>query len=163
MPSFDIVSQVDLQRVDDAVNNTKRQLLQRYDFRGSNTEITFDRKQKVIHVQTADKMKMDALREVFLANVVRQKLSGKAFAFGEPEPTSAGALKREITIREGIERELAKEIIKQIKDTKLKVQPSVQGDELRVTGKKLDDLQAVMALVREQDFEVDLQFINMRS
>lgn len=162
MPSFDVVSHVDLQSVDDALNNTKRQLLQRYDFRGSNTEINFDRSQKEIHFLTADKLKMEALREVFLANAVRQKINAKVFKFGEMEPTAGGALKREIKVQEGIEREIAQKIVKLVKDTKLKVQTAIQGDELRITGKKLDDLQAVISLLREQDMDVALQFINMR-
>ncbi len=163
MPSFDIVSRVDLQHVDNAVNNAKREISQRYDFRGSHNELSLDRNEKKVQMLAADKMKMEAMREIFVANAVRQKVDVKAFKFGEPEPTSGGALKREVKVQEGVEREVAQKIVKLVKDSKLKVQAAIQGDELRVTGKKIDDLQAVIALVREQDLGVPLQFVNMRS
>ena len=93
--------------------------------------------------------------------LTKRKLDFKTFDFGQPQPTSGGGLKREIKIREGIEQDLAKKIVKLIKDTKLKVQASIQGDKVRVTGKKIDDLQAVMATLKQQDLDVPLQFVNM--
>jgi hypothetical protein len=163
MPSFDIVSRVDMQLVDNAVNNVKRDINQRYDFKGTHNEVNLDRDGKEISIVAADNMKMEALREMMMTNCVRQQVDTKAIKFGEFEPTSGGALKCEVTVQEGIEREVAQKVIKLVKDAKLKVQTAIQGDELRVTGKKIDDLQTVMALVKEQDLGVALQYINMRS
>jgi len=163
MPSFDVVNRIDMQLVDNAVNNANRDISQRYDFKGSNSEISLDKKEKKIHFLAADKMKMDAMREIFIANVVRQKIDTKAFHYKDPEPTTGQALKREVIIQEGIEKELGKKIVKQIKDLKLKVQASIQDDELRVSGKKIDDLQSVIQFLKEQDFGIPLQFLNMRN
>ncbi len=163
MPSFDIVNRIDMQHVDNAVNNAVREVSQRYDFRGSHNELTFDKKTKKINFLAADRVKMEAMREIFIAHCVRQKINMKSFHFGQPEPTSGGALKREVEIREGIEREIAQTIVKLVKESKLKVQASIQNDELRVSGKKIDDLQAVISLLQAKDWEVPLQFVNMRS
>ncbi|MEX0776203.1 MAG: YajQ family cyclic di-GMP-binding protein [Phycisphaeraceae bacterium] len=162
MPSFDVVSRVDFQEVDNAVNNTLKAVATRYDFRGSKTELTFDRKEKKLHMLAAERMKMDALREMFLQAAVKRGLEVKTFQFDEPTPTSGGALKRDVTIREGIPQDLAKQMVKAIKDSKIKVQASIQGEELRITGKQLDDLQAVMTLLKGQPSEVPLQFVNMK-
>jgi len=163
MPSFDIVNKVDFAEIDNAVNNTLKEIATRFDFRGTKTEVTVDKKEKKIHMLAADKMKIDAVREMFLNKAVKRNLSIKAFEFAEPLPTTAGALKREVKIKDGIEQDIAKKIVRTIKDSKLKVQASIQGDELRVTGKQIDDLQAVIALLRGANLEVPLQFVNMKS
>jgi cyclic-di-GMP-binding protein len=163
MPSFDIVSQVNLQDIDDAVNNTHKQIATRYDLRGSSTEITFDRKAKHITLQAPDTMKLEALREMFLTNAAKRGVSLKSFKLDEPEGASGGAVRRRVVIKEGIEKEQAKKIVQLIKDTKLKVQPAIQGDEVRVTGKKIDELQAVIQMLKQKDLDVALQFVNMRS
>ena len=163
MPSFDVVSKVDLQEVDNAVNNTLKEVANRYDFRGSKTELTFDRKEKTLHMVAADKMKMDALKEMFLQKAVKRGLEIKTFDFEEPTPTSGGALKRDVKLREGIEQPLAKKMVAAIKQSKLKVQASIQGDELRVQGKQIDDLQAVISLLKSEDYETPLQFVNMKN
>lgn len=163
MPSFDIVNRIDMQLVDNAVNNSLREISQRYDFRGTHNEITLDKKEKKINFLAADKVKMDAMREIFVANVVRQKINTKSFKYGNAEPTAGGALKREVAIKEGIEREIAQTIVKLVKDSKLKVQAAIQNDELRVTGKKIDDLQEVISLLTSKEWEIPLQFVNMRS
>lgn len=163
MPSFDIVNRVDLQAVDNAVNNARREISQRFDFRNTHSEVTLDRAEKKIQCLAPDKMKMEAIREILMANAVRQQINPKAFQFGELQPTSGGALKREVRIREGIEKEIAQRVVKWVKDSQLKVQASIQGEELRVSGKKIDDLQAVIALVKQHELEIPIQFINMRS
>jgi hypothetical protein len=163
MPSFDIVNRIDMQTVDDAVNNANREIGTRYDFRGSTNEIKFNRAENKINFLAADKMKMNAMREIFIANVVRQKIETKSFKYGDPEDAAGGAIRKEVLIQEGIEKELAQKIVKLIKGTKIKVQAAIQKDELRVSGKKIDDLQAVMTFLKEQDIEIPLQFINMRS
>lgn len=163
MPSFDIVNRVDLQAIDNAVNNAMREISQRFDFRNTHSELVLDRAEKKIQCHAPDKMKMEAVREIFMANAVRQHVNPKAFQFGDAQPTSGGALKREVRIREGIDREIAQRIVKWVKDSKLKVQAAIQGEELRVSGKKIDDLQAVIALLKQQELEIPIQFVNLRS
>ncbi len=163
MPSFDIVSQVDMQAVDDAVNNTHKQIATRYDLRGTSAEISLDRKAKVITITAPDDMKLEALRQMFMTNAAKRGVDLKSFKAESPEPAAGAAVRRKILIREGIEKEVAKQIVRIIKDMKLKVQPAIQGDELRVTGKQIDDLQAVIRTLKAQELDVALQFVNMRS
>ena len=163
MPSFDIVNRVDFNEVENAIKNTKLQLSQRYDFRGVKVEMDLDQKAKKIHIVTDDKLKMEAIRETFLPIAVKRELNIKTFKWGEIEPALAGSVKRDVTVQEGLEQDTAKKIVKIIKDAKLKVQASIQGDEVRVTGKKIDDLQEVIALLKSKDLEVPLQFVNMKS
>jgi uncharacterized protein YajQ (UPF0234 family) len=163
MPSLDVVNEIDLQEVDNAINNTVKEVATRYDFRDSKTEIEFNKKNKVISVVTEDNMKVKAVKEMLTANFVKRNLSHKSIDFQEPEGTSHGGLKFTVTLKEGISRENAKIIIKLIKDTKLKVQASIHDDKVRVTGKKIDDLQAVMAMLRKENLEIPVQFENMKS
>lgn len=163
MPSFDIVSQIDLQEVDNAVNNVKKEIMTRYDFRGVTTEVDLNRKDKKLNVLTGDDMKIKAVRDMLISHLTRRKVDSDCMTFGEPEPTSKGQLKQEITIQEGIDKDTAKKIVKDIKATKLKVQAAIQDEQVRVTGKKLDDLQAVMQLMREGKYGMPLQFVNMKS
>ncbi len=163
MPSFDIVSRVELQEVDNAINNTLKALQQRYDFRGSKFEITHDRKEKKLHILAEDKMKMEAIQETLQQNAVKRKVDLKTLKFEEPQPAAGSQLKRDVVIREGIEQDTAKKIVKMVKESKLKVQASIQGDEVRVTGKNIDDLQAVIALLNGADLDVPLQYVNMKS
>lgn len=163
MPSFDVVSRVDMQEVDNAINNARKEIATRYDFRNSRTEINFDRKEKKINVVAEDKMKMDAIREILLSKAVKRGIDLKSFEFGEPVPAAHAALKREIKVKEGIEQDLAKKIVRIIKDSKIKVQASIQGEEVRVSGKQIDDLQSVIALLRGSNLEVPLQYVNMKS
>ncbi len=163
MPSLDIVSRVDMQEVDNAVNNTRKMLTSRFDFRNSKTEIELDRKEKKLSLLTEDEMKMEAIRETFTQNAVRRGLDARIFEFKEPQPTSGGMLKREVKIQEGLTQDQAKDIVKRIKATNLKVQPSIQGEEVRVSGKKIDDLRACMTMLQGAGLPVPLQFVNMKS
>ena len=164
MPSFDIVSRVDAQEIDSAVNNTHKALSQRYDFRGATLDLEHDRKANAVKVLTDDQMKMRAVRETLIGAAMKRGIDPKAIDFPEESEDAAGGKKRvTVTIRQGIDQALAKDVVKRIKDSKLKVQASIQGDEVRVTGKKLDDLQSVIALPRDaEDIKVPLQFVNMR-
>ena len=162
MPSFDVVNKVDLQEVSNTVNNAAKEILQRYDFKGSNTEIEWDDKGKRIVIRTEDDMKMEAVREILITHATRRKLDAEALEFKDVEAAGGKTLRREVVIKEGIEQETAKKIVKDVKDKKMKVQISIQGDELRVSGKKRDDLQAVIALLKATNYEVPLQFVNMR-
>jgi cyclic-di-GMP-binding protein len=166
MPSFDIVSRVDMQEVDNAVNNTKKALAQRFDFRGARADLDLDKKEKTLKFVTEDNMKMEAMRETFVSNAVRRGLDAKTFKFEDPEPGAAGTIKREAKIQEGLAQDIAKDIVKRIKATGLKVQASIQGEEVRVTAKKIDDLQAVITLMRgevSEELGIPLQYVNMKS
>lgn len=163
MPSFDIVSRVEMQEIDNAVNNTVKAIQQRFDFRGSKTEVTLDKKEKKIRILTEDKMKMEAVKEMLQQNAVKRKIDLKTLKFEEPQPAAGSQLRREVVIKEGIDQDTAKKIVKLIKDAKMKVQASIQGDEVRVSGKKIDDLQQAIALVRGAGLDLPLQFVNMKS
>lgn len=163
MPTFDIVNKVDLQEVDNAVNNTTKLLLARFDFRGSKSEVTLDKKEKRINVLTEDTMKLDAIEDTLASQLIKRKLSPKILDKKEVENASQGMVRREMKIVEGIETDMAKRIVKLIKETGLKVQASIQDEQVRVTGKKIDDLQAVIAMLREKNLEVPLQYVNMKS
>ena len=163
MPSFDILSKVDPQFLDNAVNVAKREIETRYDLRGSNCTVEFDKKALTIKLGTEDHMKLDAIVDILLSRSGKQKVDVRSYDLsGEPEP-SGKLVFRTIKVKQGIERETAKKIVKAIKDSGLKVQPQIMDDLIRVNGKKIDDLQAVMALCRSQDFEIPLQFENMKS
>lgn len=163
MPSFDIVSRIDLQEVDNAVNITKKTILSRYDFRGSKTEITLDKKDKKINVTTEDDMKMRAVQDTLIENLVKRKVDRKCLEPKENEMAAQGMIKREITIKEGVDSDTARSIVKMIKDKKLKVQAAIQGNQVRVTGKSIDDLQSVIAMLRASNQPIPLQFVNMLS
>ncbi len=163
MPSVDIVNEVDLQEVDNAVNNTKKEVATRYDFRQSKTEIEFNRKEKTISLLTGDDMKMQALHDMIIGNFVKRKVDPKCMEFGDSEGSSSGQIRCKISLQEGIAKETAQKIVKLIKAMKIKVQPAIQEDQVRVTGKKIDDLQEVMAMLKNENLGVPLQFTNMKS
>ena len=162
MPTFDVVSRVDMQEMDNAVNLVKKEVVTRYDFRGSKTQIDFDRKEGKLVVLTEDEMKLRAIEEMLISKAVKRGIDTKAFDFGKPEHAGGDMVRQHIAIANGIEIETARKVAKAVKDSKLKVQASIQGDEVRVTGKKRDDLQAAITVSKEQDFGVPLQFVNMR-
>ena len=163
MASFDIVSKVDTQTLDNAINTAKREVETRYDLRGSNSTIEFDKKALTIKVGTEDHLKLDSIIDILLERSTKQKLDVKSFDLKEEPQPSGKLLYKTIKIQNGIEREKAKKIIKAIKEMKVKVEAQIQEDQIRVNGKKFDDLQAVMAMCRVTDFEVPLQFENMKS
>ncbi|MDX2167582.1 MAG: YajQ family cyclic di-GMP-binding protein [Deltaproteobacteria bacterium] len=160
MPSFDVVSQVDLQEIDNAVNQARKEITQRYDFKGSDTEIEHEKTE--IRVTSSDDYKVKAVVEVLQAKAAKRQIAMKAFVYGNIEPAYGGRAKQTITIQQGIATEKARLIVKAIKDSKLKVQAQIQADQVRVTGKNRDDLQRAIALLKQQDFDLPLQFINFR-
>lgn len=162
MPSFDVVNKVDMQEVSNAVNNSKKEILQRYDFRGSNTQIELDNKTNQIVVTSEDEMKMQAVHDILVTHTVRRKLDAACLDFKDVQQAGGKTLKQEVEIQEGIDRDIARKMVKDIKDSKMKVQASIQGDELRVSGKKRDDLQTAIALLKKGDYGIPLQFVNMR-
>ncbi len=162
MPSFDVVSKVDMQEVDNACNNVKKEAETRYDFKGVQTDITLNKKDAIINVSTGDEMKVRAICELLSANFVRRKIDPKCLTFSDPEATSLGRLKFTATIQQGISKEHAQKIVKVIKDKKLKVQAAIQDEQVRVTGKKIDELQEVIGILRDAKIDIPLQFINMK-
>jgi len=163
MPSFDIVNKIDMQEMDNAVNMTRKTITTRYDFRKSKTEITLNKQEKRIHILTEDEMKMKAVEDDLIGKCVKRKIDAKALNYQEIEPTSKGMIKRDILIREGIDTDTARKIVKMIKNLKIKVQAQIQDQQVRVTGKKIDDLQKVIGMLKESDIEVPLQYVNMKS
>jgi cyclic-di-GMP-binding protein len=163
MASFDIVSRIDLQEVDNAVNITKKTLQTRYDFRESKTEIILDKKDKKINVTTEDEMKMRAVQETLVENLVKRKVDIKCLEVKPSEMAAQGMIQKAIAIKEGVDSDTARAIVKMIKDQKMKVQAAIQEKQVRVTGKKIDDLQAVIKLLRSSNLPIPLQFINMQN
>ena len=162
MPFFDIVSRIDLQEVDNAVNMTRKAILSRFDFRQSKTEISLDKKEKKIRVTTEDDMKMRAVQEGLIENLVKRKVDIKGLEVKPSQMAAQGMIQREISIKEGVDADTARAIVKMIKDKKLKVQAAIQENQVRVTGKKIDDLQEVIQMLRTANLPIPLQFVNMQ-
>ena len=160
MPSFDVVCRVDLQEVDNAINQTLREIGQRFDFKGAKTEVR--REENAIHLHTADDFKLRALGDILREKLARRQVPLKALLAGPIEPGPAGTAKQKLDLQQGIPIEKAREIVKLVKDMKTKVQVAIQGDQVRVSGKKKDDLQAVVQRLRGEDLGVAMQFVNFR-
>lgn len=160
MPSFDIVSKTELAEVDNALDGVRREMTTRFDFKGTKSTIT--REAQIITILADDNMKLRQIQELVKGYFVRRKIDPNALDFKDEERAGGDMVRQVINIKQGIDRELAKTIIKGLKDSKLKVQTAIQGDELRVTGKKRDDLQDAIALVRTLKIEQPLQFVNFR-
>ncbi len=161
MPSFDVVSEVDMQEADNAVNQAMKEIEQRYDFRGSKSEIKWDKKE--ITLLGDDEYKMGAMKDVLQSKFHRRNIDLKSLEFGNIEAAGGSMLRQKIKIVQGIDKEVAKEITKSIKDSKLKVQAQIVDDKVRVTSKSIDELQETMSFIRNNKFSVPLQFNNMRS
>lgn len=162
MASFDIVNKINAQEIDNAVNNTLKEISTRYDFRGLHTEVEYFSKENRIHLVAAESMKMQAVKDMLVKNFIKRGISSKVLDFGTEQGTSQGHIKCDVLLQEGIDREKAKKIVKEIKDLKVKVQPQIQEDQVRVTGKKIDDLQAVIQHLKSKDMGIPLQFVNMK-
>jgi uncharacterized protein YajQ (UPF0234 family) len=161
MPSFDVVSVVDMQEVSNAVNQAVKEVGQRYDFKGSKTEVTLEK--DGIKVLTDDDFRLKAVVDILQSKFVKRGVSLKALDYGKVEPASGGLVRQFITIRQGISKEKGREIIALVKDTKLKVQSQIQEEQVRVTGKSLNDLQEVIGMLKGKDLGVEMQFVNFRS
>ncbi len=160
MPSFDIVSQVNSMEIENAVNQAKKELANRFDFKGSKAEITLEKDQ--ITLSAEDQFKIKALEEIVIGKLAKRQVSLKNVDKGDPDISPLGHARQIIKIKQGIEGPVAKQVTAFIRDTKLKVTTQILGDQIRVTGKSKDDLQAVMGTVRGQDFPVTLSFQNFR-
>ena len=163
MPSFDIVSKVDGQTLDNVINIAKKEILNRYDFSGSNSSVELDKKTNTVLIITEDDMRLKAIQDAIISRMVKQQLDPKCMDTGKEQYASGNMIRKEIKIKQGIDKETAKNVVKKIKDSGLKVQASIMDDQVRVQAKKIDDLQAVISLCRTEDFGQPLQYINMRN
>ena len=162
LSSFDIVSQIDLQEIDNAVNQALKELNTRFDFKGSKSSIEFLKTEKKIQLVGDDELKLRNLQDILKGRIAARRISIKALQFGEPEKAFEGTLRQEVTLVQGLPQDKAKDIVKQIKQTQLKVQAAIQEDQIRVSSKSKDELQAVMAYLRANPPDVPLQFTNYR-
>lgn len=163
MPSFDIVSKVDAQALDNAVNVTTKEITNRFDFKGSHVVIDLDKKEFVLKIETDGEMKMGQLIDVLISRAHKQGIVPEAFDISKEGMQSGKVWKKNVKVRNGLAQEDAKKIVKLIKDSGMKVQASINDDLVRVTGKKIDDLQAVISLCNNSNLGIPLQYVNMRS
>lgn len=164
MPSFDIVSKIDGQSLDNAINNAKKEILNRYDFHDSKSSVELDKKTNSLTIITENDMRLKAIIDSVISRMMKQHLDSNSLNLDKQHYSVSGNLiRKDIAIKEGIDKETAKKIVKRIKDSGLKVQASIMDDQVRVQGKKIDDLQSVIQLCRNEDFGQPLQYINMRS
>ncbi|MEI6263663.1 MAG: YajQ family cyclic di-GMP-binding protein [Sphingobacteriia bacterium] len=163
MPSFDIASAVDLQILDNAINTVKKEIATRYDFRDTAVKVELNKKDFVISLEVGSEMQMKQLIDVLISRSMKQGIDGSAFDFTKDAYPSGKVVKKEVSVRNGLKQEDAKKIVKMIKDNGFKVQAAIMDDIIRVTGKKLDDLQEVIAKCRTGNFNIPLQFVNMKS
>lgn len=158
--SFDIVSQIDMQELDNALNQTRKEIAQRYDFRGSNASLELADDE--LKLAAEDEYKLGAILDILRQRMAKRGLSLRALEPGKVEPAAKGSVRQSVKLKQGIDKETAKKITAAIKAAKIKVTAQVQDNQVRVSGPKKDDLQAVIQLVKGQDFGIDLQFINLR-
>ncbi|BCJ85752.1 YajQ family cyclic di-GMP-binding protein [Effusibacillus dendaii] len=159
--SFDIVSTVDLQEVKNAVTQAVKEMENRFDFKGSKSSIELKGDDLILIGD--DEYKLGAVKDILESKLIKRQISPKSFSYGKMEPASGGTVRQVVKVLQGIDQENAKKIVKLIKDSKIKVQAAIQGDQIRVTGKSRDDLQFVIQLLNKEDLPIDLQFTNYRS
>ena len=160
--SFDVVSKVDEQELENAINQAMKEIGQRFDFRGSKSQVTINKKEKTVELISDDEFKMDQVKDVFHSKLSKRGISLKALDYGTVDPAGGNTVRQVAKLRQGIEQEHAKELVKHVKGLNLKVQAQIQGDQLRIVGRAKDDLQTAIASLRALDFKVPLQFTNYR-
>lgn len=163
MPSFDITSKVDLQTLDNAINVVQKEIQNRFDFKGSHVLIELNKKDYKVNLEADSEMKLDQITDVILSRSVKQGIPPEAFDFAKEPFQSGKIVKKEVTVKNGIKQEDAKKIVKAIKDSGSKVQAQIMDDMVRITGKKIDDLQDVIALCKNSNLGLALQYVNMKS
>ncbi len=163
MPSFDIVNKIDPQTLDNAINVSKKDILNRYDFRDSKSTIELDKKNNSLQILTENSMRLEHIIDAIRTRMAKQGIDPKALNLGKEEVASGNMIRKDISIQTGVDKEIGKKMIKDIKDSKIKVTPAIMDDMIRVTGKKIDDLQEVIALLKAKDYGIPLQFVNMKS
>ncbi len=160
--SFDIVSEVNLQEVDNAINQSRKEIVQRYDFKGSKSSIDLDQKEKQVTIHSDDDFKLKSVVDILQNKLIKRGVPLKALDYGPVEPASGGTVRQIVKLRVGIDKDNARMIVKMIKDTKLRVQAQIMEDQVRVSGKNKDDLQSVMAMLRGAELKFAVQFTNYR-
>ncbi len=162
MPTFDIVCRYEIHEIENTVNMVKRDILNRYDFKGSSTHITLDKQNASIKIESNSEIHLESVRDMLEKRAIGRKVSLKTFKFIDIEKGSGMSVRQKIELKEGISKENAKKINKLIKDSKLKVQSQIQGEQLRVSGKNIDDLQTVITLLKNENLGIPIQYINMK-
>jgi uncharacterized protein YajQ (UPF0234 family) len=163
MPSFDIVNELNLMEVENAVNQTQKEIGQRFDFKGGKSDIELDKVAKKLKITADDDFKLRSIHQILEGKLVKRSVDLRILKYEKEIPASGNVIRQEVILRSGIEKEDAKEITKAIKDSKLKVQAQIQDEQVRVTAKSIDELQATMAMLRGKDMKTPIQFVNMRS
>ena len=163
MPSFDVVSKFDMQELDNAVNMVKRDISNRFDFKGSSSDIELNKNENTVKIKADNEYQIKAISDMLEKRAITRKISIKTFDYGQIEKAAGMTIRQIVKLKQGIDKENSTKINKLIKAQKLKVQSQIQGDQLRITGKKIDDLQKVIEIIKEQNIRLPLQFINMRS
>ncbi len=162
MPSFDVVSEVDMQEVKNAIDQVVREIGTRYDFKGSKTEVELKEKDSLVQLLVDDQMKLDSVHDILKQKLSKRGVSLKSLEFKDPEKAGGDMLRQTVLIKQGLDQDRSKKINKLIKDSKIKVNTQIQGEQLRVMGKKRDDLQQVIAYLKSNVDDIDLQFVNFR-
>ena len=160
MPSFDAVSKTDMTSVDNAIRGALQEMSERYDFKGSKSDIS--KSEETIVIVADDELKRRQVEELLITHLTRKGVETKALEFGRLEQASGNTVRQVVLIKQGIQRDIAKKIVKALKTSKIKVQASVQGDEVRVSGKKRDELQTAMTIIKELEIDQPIQFVNLR-
>lgn len=162
MASFDVVSKLDMQKIDNAINVANRKISQRYDFKGLHILLELNKKDKALKVEVPDEMKLKAVQEIVIGSLMDQGVSPKVVDWGKQEEASLGAIRLHCKLQEGIEKDLSKKITAAVKESGKKLKAQIQGDQVRIEGKSIDDLQEVIAKLKAMDLDVPLQFENMK-
>ncbi len=163
MPSFDISAKVDVQTLDNAVNTAIKEISTRFDFKGNHVDIDLDKKTFLLKIETESEMKLQQIEDLLLSKAMKHGLDASVFDFSKNHSASGKYVRKEVSVKNGLDRDDAKKIVKLIKDGNLKVQAAIMDDIIRVTGKKIDDLQAVIQLCRSSNLNLPLQFVNMKN
>jgi uncharacterized protein YajQ (UPF0234 family) len=162
MPSFDIVSKIDTQSLDNAINSARKEIFTRFDFKGTQSEIQLDKKNLSLNILTEDEMRLGSIIDVIRNRMIKQQIDPRCIDEGKEHYASGNMVRKDLKIKQGIDKDTARKIQKDIKESKLKVQAQQMEDMIRVTAKKIDDLQAVIALVRRGEYDLPVQFVNMK-
>ena len=162
MPSFDVVSKINFQEIENSINMVNRDIVNRFDFRGSNTKLTFNKKENYILIETNSEMRLNIVQDMLEKRAIGRSVSLKTFVFNDPEKASGMTIRQKVDLHQGISKDHAKKINKFIKDSKLKVQSQIQDEQIRVTAKKIDDLQNIISIIKKMEMDLPLQFVNMK-
>ncbi len=162
MPSFDIVSKIDTQTLDNAINSARKEVFGRFDFKGTKSEIDLNKKDLLLNILTEDEMRLQSIIDIIRNRMIKQGIDPRCIDEGKEMYASGNMVRKDLKIKQGIDKDAARKIQKDIKESKLKVQAQQMDDMVRVTAKKIDDLQAVIALVRKGNYELPVQFVNMK-